>query len=64
MSAEDSIAKVNQAVDRCLEQCAAESVPFSAMRDFLKELWESGEYSAEEIAIVEKAVHRILKEKA
>jgi hypothetical protein len=33
----DSTAKINQAVDDCLEKCAGTAAPFSLLSDYLKE---------------------------
>ena len=56
----ESIAKLNQAVDAGLNRCAGSPMPFSALRDFLKELEDLGGWTAEEIKTVEEAITRVL----
>ena len=56
----DSVAKINQAVDSCLERCAGSPDPYSLLRDLLKELEDSGEFTAVEIATIKNAVKRAL----
>jgi hypothetical protein len=56
----DSVAKVNQAVDSCLDRCAGSLAPPSLLRDLLKELQDTGEYTPVEIATIENAVRRAL----
>jgi hypothetical protein len=55
-----STAKINQAVDDCLEKCASTAAPFSLLRDYLKELEDSGAWTPEEVAAVEQAAPQIL----
>ena len=56
----ESIAKINQAVDACLERCAGSAVPDTALQDFLKELEVSGDLTPDEIKTVEQAAARAL----
>ena len=51
--------KFNQAIDACLERCTASPMPFTTLRDFLKELEEAG-WSPEDLKVVEEATIRAL----
>ena len=55
----DSTAKINRAVRAGLKQCSG-SMPYSELREFLKELKATGKYSPDELKAIEDAITRTL----
>lgn len=56
---EDSIAKINLAVDTILDKCAGAVSPFSELRELVNQL-DRSEWLPEEIKAIEQAAFRAL----
>jgi len=59
---DDTTAKINAAVDACLERCTSAQYPRRELELILQEAQDAGELTAEEATIVQEAVKRILLE--
>jgi hypothetical protein len=56
----DSIARVNTAVDECLDRCSKARFPLVVLDAFLMEVQQVGSLSDKEVEAVEEQIRRVL----